>query len=339
MMTMNVALLLEGKKTVVKDLNGNFQGVPNQPELYYLDQMAQMNGWDSFDPIVSRDLEHYTYAFSKIPAEQHEKMIHVILDFWRAKTPLDALVIKLIVHPAYTKYLQGMRAKGYPQWYQAIASTPNRTMSNAEIGRKKGEMINRLYSKTFANPMEGYEKDKLSLLTWFDNSSNRLSAEALKKYLIDNPAVTDVIGSVGFHHLGIAKLLSKEVQQRGGMANTFQCNVGGRIVNITLFGGLHGNLACYDELADYVQELGYQVPALDRRTEKFKNDLALLIGTLEHNRLPVSDKLNEKWGVTQAQNALVPQFNQMRVTQTQTSVAEPAQPEEKEEKKVNSLGL
>lgn len=173
---MKIALLLEGKKGVLATFQGDFsKTLSTQPELYYLNEIARMNHWEAFDPIISMDIAHFQYAFSKFKPEQHERLVHVILDFFRSKSPSDKLIIDLFIIPTFRESHLPI-----PDWLLEIKEA-----DNALIQNKKNEMVARIYTqaKGHHDPLASYENEKFKILSWFKTSSNLLSANALKQYL------------------------------------------------------------------------------------------------------------------------------------------------------------
>lgn len=141
-----------------------------------------------------------------------------------------------------------------------------------------------------------------------------------------------MLASVGYDHVNIAKHLGKNIREEGTLTSVKYENAG-QTVNIKLFACIHNNLATYDLLADHVANLGFSVPTLDKTTDKYKLDLEVLIFSLQHSGMMVSQNLIDKY-IQHPQNRLLTQFNQLSISQTtNTKQVEPSD-EKKNRKRI-----
>ncbi|MCS5709094.1 hypothetical protein CC99x_009275 [Candidatus Berkiella cookevillensis] len=249
---MKYALLIEGVKGVQLYQNGDFTQAlsgPN-PEIYHMHEIAKANGWDYFDPIVSFDLLHIFHALTKFPATQHERVVHVVLDFFRSSTPIDKLTLQLFVLPAYQQFLANKGETVLPAWLARLSQS-----NNQEIAKQKQDMIKTVYCK-YAKPVEKYKEENELILKWMLDSSNRLSAIDLKRYLDEHPDVTHVVGLVGLTHLAMLDKFSIKVKTP--FSCLAECKIGERLVNITLFGSVHGERTGLTMLSNYLQKMGFK---------------------------------------------------------------------------------
>lgn len=249
---MKYALLIEGAKGVQLYQKGDFRQALSgpSPEVYHMHEIAKANGWDYFDPIVSFDIPHLFHAFTKFPPTQHERIAHVVLDFFRSNTPLDKLTLQLFVLPAYQQFLENNGETILPAWLERLSQS-----NNQEIAQQKQNMIKTVYCK-HAKPVEKYKEENQLILKWMFDSANRLSAIALKRYLDEHPDVTHVVGLTGLTHLAILDKFNIKVKTPVSCLAEFQ--IGDRLVNITLFGSVHGESTGLTMLSNYLQKMGFK---------------------------------------------------------------------------------
>ncbi|MBN9288252.1 MAG: hypothetical protein BGO43_09590 [Gammaproteobacteria bacterium 39-13] len=308
---MKLVFLIEGAKGVQQHANSDFSQVKDQqPELYFLSELAKLNNCDFFDPIVSMDVQHITYAFSKFPPTQHERVAHVILDFFRSKTPLDIIILKLFILPAYQNYMKEKGIRLMPAWLTTMQQSDNEA-----IAAQKTKMMKSLYSEKYSSPEAGYQKETALILAWFNKTSNSLSLSALQQYLAEHPEITHVVGLIGLSHLSFADSLGKVFDAPFSKIVTMEKD--NRSVNITLYGGVHGNLSAYQMLASYVNKLhGLKLPVLQQNQTELSADMQSL---LQH-----------------AQPTLAYQFERLNINETPQQAQ--IQEENSELRKKSSLG-
>lgn len=252
MKKMKYALLIEGVKGVQLYQNGDFTQTlsgPN-PEVYHMHEIAKANGWDYFDPIVSFDIPHLIHVFTKFPSKQHERIVHVVLDFFRSNTPLDKLTLQLFVLPAYQQFLVNKGETVLPAWLARLSQS-----NNQETAKQKEDMIKTVYHR-HAKPVEKYKEENELILKWMLDSSNRLSAIDLKRHLDEHPDITHVVGLVGLTHLAMLDKFSIKVKTP--FSCLAECEISGRVVNITLFGCVHGEGMGLTMLSNYLQKMGFK---------------------------------------------------------------------------------
>lgn len=265
---MKTAILIEGAKGIEQYCAGDFsKALSTYPEVYHLQQLAFCNGWQYFDPICSMDSEHFHDAFTKFPSAQHERVVHSILDFYRQDFERDDLTLALHINPAYSKYLNG---KPLPDWFSALQGK-----SNADIAKQKQAMMAKIYlPPKYPTPEQGFNHDRELILKWLMKSSNRLSCEALKAYCESHPDVTRIIGLVGGFHLNFVDGLGKVLDLTVARNITYQ--LGERKIDIFLFPNIHGKLAGYTILEDFVKKLGFKVPSNSPSQASQADTLALI---------------------------------------------------------------
>lgn len=250
---MKYALLIEGAKAVLQYQNGDFTKALSgpTPELYHMHEIANANEWNYFDPITSFDISHIFYALTKFTPQQHERLVHVILDFFRPKTPSDIITLQLFILPAYNKFLESKGQTVLPVWLSRLSQS-----DNPAIAEQKQEMIKTVYHK-YDVPALKFEEESRVILKWMMNTSNKLSALELNRYLKAHPDITHVVGLVGLQHLDM--LDSFTVKMKTPFNCLADCKIDGRIVNIVLFGSVHGEGTGFKMLCNYLKSSGFKL--------------------------------------------------------------------------------
>lgn len=240
------AILIEGTKDAnLEDIKARDQLLSGpHPEVVCCYQIAKNNHLPYFDPIISFDVTHITFAFSKLPAHQHQRLVHAILDFFRPKFQNDQIVFNLLIAPAYHCYFTQSKCTTLPGWHKH--------MSQGQFSYDKKQMINAVYDK-HNNREQMFTKESEIIIEWLLKKSNELSKIEFLRYLEANPNITHVVGLVGLCHLRMLDSFQVKIRTPFNVLIDVPLQ-NNRVVSVCLMGSQHGEFTGFRMLSSYLEK-------------------------------------------------------------------------------------
>jgi len=250
----NKAFLIEGGRSD--------SSIAKFPELSLAKKLASLNEIGLFDCIHSFDQLHLSKFLALQSVRDHKKIaVYIVRLFCQEGGISDT--IDNIIKPAFTGLVRDGIYTTVPGWLDTLKNSSNCLEALQEIERNfisKDEML----------------ADYDAITRALSNTSNQISAESFLNYLKEYPEIREVYGMIGLNHISFLDehAVRMELSVSSGERH-LQIRVLDRIVDVHLFGGMHGELAHYEKMSSFVTERGLSVPQKPRETES--DNLAALL--------------------------------------------------------------
>lgn len=274
------------------------------PEIVAAIELANVNGCTFIDIISSYDEKHLEAIFNNRNETTLKKIILTILKRCEGFSNLDQHINEKIKIPceklknaSISKLLSNLNADTIEDFQKKLIIDLANNMDLEEFSIQLDEEIQKL-------------DEELQALV------NTVSAKNLVNYLTAHPEVQTVYALLGESHLNILYIVGDVIQNEDGYLSG-ELKFSERSVLIHFFGGIHGNMAHYNKLAQFVEREGYIIPYKNefssinpsslklftgkfpsgleksqyKRVRKMYNKLCLLLGSEDKNE--DSDEVNE----------------------------------------------
>jgi hypothetical protein len=235
------------------------------PDIAAAIQVATSNNCAYFDSISSFDSEHIAEQLrNKSEREQKAIILSVYLTF------MSEISTKNIVEHLLKRPYQDLVSAGI---FREIPSWLN-NLSAFTINDFAQSVLNEM----FDGSREAFKKYNAGLQGESDRISDQISTRRFLDYISRNPSVTTVYGLIGRNHLDMLNSVGS-VAERGESYRLIRVSVSGRTVDVHLFGGTHGNMDHYQQLATHVQRDGLIVPPPPEKkvNQELENLLKMLL--------------------------------------------------------------
>lgn len=224
------------------------------PEIDAAKELAQKNACAFFDTVVSAGVKLFSEAIKR-KDERSQKILALktFSDFKNHAASEQILIEQLIKEP-YVFLLKNGIIKEIPSWVISLDANT--------IGSFEAES----FKTYFDNDREKFKAEVQELEKELDLLSGALSQQEFMAYLTAHKDIMTVYGLIGEAHLSMFNSIGKVVSQQDGYAH-IQVSADSRLVEIHLFGGMHGELNHYQAMVDYVKtnEQGLVIPEMPKQ--------------------------------------------------------------------------
>lgn len=221
------------------------------PEIKKAVALAKANDCSIFDAIHSYDTQNLAAVVALIPEDDLEVLVSHILVAFAGEASLSETLDKLIKRPMTEMVKQGALVK-FPDWLKEL--------KDSDIG----DFLNSLLQNRFQGSVLVMKKALEKMGNLVLETSNKISAESARAYLIKNSDVTVVYGLIGVGHISFMDNISKVVKS-DPVSRTLQFSQMGRTVQIHFFGGTHGTFAHFNALHKKIQNT-FETAAIDKNS-------------------------------------------------------------------------
>lgn len=225
-------------------------------------QLAAINQCPIFDAVISYS-KHLSQVFAKEYCDPKVLVLHVIEACGLIESDNAFCIISALIRPAFEKLVAEGQISEIPPWLNKI--TPENT----------NQFITGVLKQYFSGDIDKFRKYEFTYLRdKVVGLSNKLTAEKIIDYLTNHPTIERVFGLIGAAHLscldeygtvleaegGSSYLTERGIQVSRGYKTVelfIQGRIQGRSVLVSLFGGYHGELSHYENLAKQVLYEGF----------------------------------------------------------------------------------
>ena len=201
--------------------------------------LAKINGCSYFDVISSYDALHISEALLKSNETKKKFIVLSIYLFFASHGDTQQIIEKLII-PPFQYLVEKNKIDCIPTWVSEL----NVYTINSFVQSVLNEYFDGEVTK-FVSINGDINKELIDL-------SNELSLTKLKEYLTSKPEIKTIYGLIGSAHLPM--LPSSHLSEAVKDYLHSEILIEERLINVYLFGGMHGTMAHYEKMADFVHK-------------------------------------------------------------------------------------
>ncbi len=231
----NIAFLIEGSQTrvIYTEVRGAIH-------------LAKTNGCPYFDIILSYDKIHLAEALKNADEKKQKTIVlSTFLSFYREVDP-QIIIDKMIKLP-FENLIEQNIINCIPEWVSNLNSFTINSFCQSVL------------NEYFNGDPDRFASENNHICQKLVHLSNKLSFEQLTQYLLKHPEVNIVYGLVGSLHL---PMLNRESKISTKDYCYSQLSIEDKLVDVHLFGGAHGEISHYTNMANAIRKTNLIVPDL-----------------------------------------------------------------------------